>query len=377
MQESKKRKHSAACHYISKKLNRDEEILYLRNLEKKYNVSLPNRLPIVSVERLQFKSSHFTQLNANSSVNIVENSASFYDILGKIINLLEVYDKYSALLVCRLWNRAGNEKSAWKNITIKNRNLTNLNSLQQIILKNYTSTLYLDNVSTSNYIHDFCRFHTISSLECYKTDTKLIKLILKACNRLIHFKTDTEDDTILECIDPYVKSVNIENITLNYENSMVIKKFSELESLIVKTIDPDCYKSMTLFFSIKNLIIRFLYIHYDIPAFIECVPNIEFLQLKPIYDSFDNDECEANKLIVEALKRCPSLRKVCWHLDTTSKTNGNVPSYSDSWSKDECNHNSNNSHTISPSKVKSSLKTIALKTYLTCSLTECEVTIDC
>lgn len=388
MQDNKKRKSNDIVHGILKKqqkislkFNKEDEVKYIKNLEKKYNVLLPERLPVVAVKRLQFKSSYFTyqDIKSSSDVDLFRDSATLYILLGKIINKLEIKDKYSALAVCHLWNRAGNEASAWKSIIIQNRVLNDLNFLQRKILKHETEHLYLENVSASDDLqNDFCKFNSVQSLECFNTDIKFAKKILRACNHLVTLNANLKDQSILQEIHPYVKNINLKNIVLDIENHKIIKTFCDLETLTVKSIDPNCYKSISLFFSIKNLNLAELCVNQDIQSFIECVPNIESLEFMPVYNSLN--QTEANNLMIEALKRCPSLRRLVWRMpfkqlyesDSLNKS-GTVNSEILQNEKNGCM--SSFQKNLEEKTVTHSLKNIALKIYLKSSLPECEVLV--
>lgn len=373
---NKKRKHMYEENSSSKKpqryhanFNKNDELKYLRDLEAKYNVLLPDRQPIVSLKRIQFKSSHFTKDHKRqlSKKDVMRDSAIIYETLGLVINNLEIKDKYSALAVCKLWNRAGNENKAWRNILIKNRYI-DISILQRLILKNDTEYLRFEDVEMSqkSKTTEFFRFSSVQTLEYYKSDQNLLRKLLQACNHLVSFNSDTEDDCLLELIHPYVKNLCMENLTLNQNNNKVLKNLVDLEKLVVKTIDPSCYKLINLLFSIKQLKIITLHINNDIQSLIESVPNIETLEFTSIYTEFDS--YATNYLMIEALKRCPSLKKIRWLYKYNQECNESV----DMKKAIDSNNILNGWEVIKVQK----LKIIALKILLQSSLPDCDVYID-
>lgn len=352
----------------------EEDLRYLKQIGRKYDVDLGNKVPIVSVKRLKFNASSFGGSESKVDEDFLSKSAAMYNMLGKIFNVLEVKDRYSASACCRLWNRAAKESTAWKNIIMKNKFITDLSTLQRKVLKYETEYIYLEKVfgGSSSFVQDFCRFNTIVTFVCYQTETSLIKKILKACNQLKYFKSDTADDSILEDLNPYINVLEIENIAINHENTKIIKNFTDLETLRIKTIEPYCYKSISLFFSIKNLTLATLLINNDIQNVVECIPNIECLEFTPVMEEYDS-----NSLVVEALKRCPSLKKLHWvmesqpkHLKIDTTDNNSVNAVSDLTVEDKNGITHNDNESIC------SLKKIALKKYLSFELQECEVIVS-
>lgn len=283
---------------------------------KKYKHLLPDAEPVVKVRPLSFKASHHTgePYRLPSDVDLIRDSAAFYDILGAIFQNLDVYDKYKAISVCKLWNRAGKEESAWRKIILRNRSLTNLKPLERLILKHETEILDFKGVTVieSANQYDFCRLSSVRTLIFSETDDLFVTKLLRGCNELEHISIFDEDLEVLKETSSTLKTILAPIGIIQEGIDKTLKRFYDLEKLQVLTVDPDSYNFVGLLLSLKELRLTHLHVTEDIQNFIENIPNIEYMSFNPVYNSSNVYDGDVNRKFVEALKRCPSLKKLEW-----------------------------------------------------------------
>lgn len=283
-------------------------------LIRKYRYLIPDD-SYVRIERLKFCASHFTKerFRLPSDIDLFRDGASFYGLLGKIFDHMDLIGKINALGVCRLWNRASNEDAAWQTINLRNVNIHDLRPLERLILKRETTKILMDNVDVLGKAVDYelCRLSCVKELVVRENASPiLLGKFLISCNNLENVVIpDTKLDYLCH-LNIYVKSLNAENAIVSESENRLLKTWSDLETLAVHSFDPRSYYNMGLLLSLKSLKLKQLCITYNIAQFIENIPNIEYIEFTPEY--FDISYAEGNKAIVESLKHCPSLRKLTW-----------------------------------------------------------------